>query len=101
MAQAWDSLSWHARGMILAAYGATVVAIGLVPALRTRGLLKGGAAAQGVVVGAKLETHQARDGSTYYSYRPVVRFGAPGGRQVVFTSALGSPRSPPAGSVTR
>jgi hypothetical protein len=87
--------------MILAAYGATVVAIGLVPALRTRGLLKGGAAVQGVVVGAKLETHQARDGSTYYSYRPVVRFGAPGGRQVVFTSALGSPRSPPAGSVTR
>ncbi|HYY81093.1 MAG TPA: hypothetical protein VFD04_18215, partial [Actinomycetes bacterium] len=49
-------------------------------------------------VGAKLETHQARDGSTYYPYRPVVRFGAPGGRQVVFTSALGSQAEPDPGT---
>jgi hypothetical protein len=92
----WDSLSWHARGMILAAYGATALAVGLIPALRTRRLLKSGATAQGVVVGAKQQTHQRHDGITY-SYRPVVRFTAPDGRQVVFTSAVGSQRAPDLG----
>jgi hypothetical protein len=51
----WDSLSAHARGMILAAYAVTVLGFGLLPELRTRGLLKRGAQTQGTVVGAEEE----------------------------------------------
>jgi hypothetical protein len=97
VAQVWDSLSWHARGMILAAYGVTALAVGLIPALRTRALLKRGARAQGVVVGAKQVTRQRDDGTIYY-YHPVVRFTAPDGRQVMFTSSLGSPAEPDLGT---
>jgi Protein of unknown function (DUF3592) len=96
VAWVWDSLSWHARGMILAAYGVTVLVVGLVPALRTRGLLRSGARAQGTVVGAEQETSQGKDFTTYY-YHPVVRFTAPDGRQVEFTSAMGSQRAPDLG----
>src|SRR5262245_44065704 len=46
----WHSLSWLARGMILAAYGVVCLGAGLIPALRARGLLKSGAQAQGTVV---------------------------------------------------
>jgi hypothetical protein len=49
----WSVLSWHARGMILAAYGVIFLSVLLFPALRTRSQLKGGARAQGTVVGAK------------------------------------------------
>ena len=49
----WHSLSWHARGIILAVYGVACLGAGLIPALRTRGLLKSGAQAQGTVVSAE------------------------------------------------
>ena len=39
----WSSLSWHVRGIILAAYGVVFALIMLPSALRTRGLLKTGA----------------------------------------------------------
>jgi hypothetical protein len=96
--QVWDSLSWHARGGILAAYGATVLLVGLVPALRTRALLKGGEPAQGVLVGAKQVTRQGEDGATYYNYHPTVRFTTKDGRQMVFTSAVGSHVEPDLGT---
>jgi hypothetical protein len=97
VSQVWDSLSWHARGLILAAYGVTALAVGLIPGLRTRALLKRGARAEGVVVGTKQVTRQGEDG-TSYSYHPVVRFTAPDGGQVVFTSSLGSPVAPDLGT---
>ena len=52
----WDALSWHARGMILAAYGVVCLGAGLIPALRARGLLESGTQAQGTVVDAKKDT---------------------------------------------
>jgi hypothetical protein len=97
VARVWDSLSWHARGGILAAYGAAVLLVGLVPALRTRALLKRGEPAQGIVVGAKQQTHQGEDGTTD-TYHPVVRFTTKDGRQVVFTSAVGSHAEPDLGT---
>jgi hypothetical protein len=83
----WDRLGWHARGMILAAYGVTALAVILIPALRTRGLLKSGAQAQGSVVGTE-EDHTSR-GTRYY---PVVRFTTADGRTVEFTSGQGYSR---------
>ena len=53
----WGSFSWHARGMILAAYGVVCLGAGLIPALRTRGLLESGAQAQGTVVDVKKGTN--------------------------------------------
>ena len=53
----WGSFSWHARGMILAAYGVLCLGAGLIPALRTRGLLESGAQAQGTVVDVKKGTN--------------------------------------------
>jgi hypothetical protein len=38
--QKWDSLTWHARGMILAIYGVTALAFGLNEVSRTRELLR-------------------------------------------------------------
>ena len=52
-AWAWQVLGWHARGMLLAAYGVAVALVLLRPALRTRGRLKAGVSAQGTVVGAE------------------------------------------------
>jgi hypothetical protein len=49
----WDSLSLHARGMILAAYGVILPFSQLIPALRTRELPKTGVRAQDTVVGAE------------------------------------------------
>ena len=80
----WDSFSWHARGMILAAYGVTLLGVALIPALRTRAMLKSGARAEGTVVGTK-EGRTSR-GTRYY---PVVRFTTADGRMVEFTSAVG------------
>jgi hypothetical protein len=85
----WHSLSWHARGIILAVYGVACLAAGLAPALRTRGLLKSGAQAQGTVVGAERSTGYGRTSSTTYTYKPVVRFTTAAGRTVEFTSAVG------------
>jgi uncharacterized protein DUF3592 len=80
----WDSFSWHARGMILAAYGVTLLGVALIPALRTRAMLKSGARAEGTVVATK-EGRTSR-GTRYY---PVVRFTTADGRMVEFTSAVG------------
>jgi hypothetical protein len=93
----WDSLSWHARGVILAAYGAMGLGAGLIPALRTRGLLKSGARAQGTVVDAKRDTGYENSGHRYITYNPMVRFTTADGRTVEFTSAVGYSRRPDIG----
>ena len=98
-AWAWGGLGWHARGMLLAAYGVAVALILLRPALRTRARLKAGVSAQGTVVGAERRISSTGIGTwaptfvpnTLYHYR--VRFTTRDGRTVVFTSALGSPDS--------
>jgi hypothetical protein len=92
----WSSLSWHARGMTLAAYGVVFGLVMLLPALRTRGLLATGARAEGTVVGAEERTRTQRNDVVTYYY-PRVRFTTPDGRQVVFTSGLGSPSQPQVG----
>jgi hypothetical protein len=89
----WDSFSWHARGMILAAYGVVCLGAGLIPALRTRGLLESGAQAQGTVVDVERDT----SGGSGTTYNPVVRFTAADGRTVEFTAAVGYSRSPDIG----
>jgi hypothetical protein len=92
----WDSLSVPARGMILAAYGVTVLGFGLVPELRTtRELLKSGARTQGTVVGAEEETGGGDHPST--TYCPVVRFTTTDGRTVTFTSEVGFGHRPKIG----
>ena len=92
----WSSLSWHARGMILAAYGIVFGLVMLAPALRTRGLLKSGVQAEGTVVGAEQKTRTQRNDVVTYYY-PRVQFTTPDGRQVMFTSGLGSPSEPQMG----
>jgi uncharacterized protein DUF3592 len=92
----WSSLSWHARGMILAGYGVAFGLVMLLPALRTRGLLETGAQAEGTVVGTEEKTRTQRNDIVTYYY-PTVRFTTPDGRQVVFTSGLGSPSQPQMG----
>jgi hypothetical protein len=93
----WDSLSVPARGMILAAYGVTVLGFGLVPELRTtRELLKSGARTQGTVVGAEEETGEVNDRSST-TYCPVVRFTTADGRTVEFTSEVGFGHRPKIG----
>ena len=96
----WDSFSWHARGMILAAYSVVCLGAGLIPALRTRGLLESGAQAQGTVVDVKKGTSSGQYSSGQYggsTYNPVVRFTAADGRTVEFKSAVGYSRSPDIG----
>ena len=93
----WSSLSWHARGMILAAYGVVLGLVMLLPALRIRGLLATGAQAEGTVVGAEQQTRTRRNDVVTYYYYPRVRFTTPDGRQMVFTSGLGSPSQPQMG----
>jgi Protein of unknown function (DUF3592) len=88
----WDSLSAHARGVILGAYGVTLVGFLLIDAFRTRRLLKSGAMARGTVVGADEDTDE--DGATY---NPVVRFTTADGRTVEFTSAVGYSSKPDVG----
>jgi hypothetical protein len=96
---AWGALGWHARGLLLAAYGVAVALILLVPALRTRARLKAGVSAQGTVVGAEKRVSSTGIGTwapTFVPntlYHPRVRFTTRDGRTVVFTSALGSPDS--------
>jgi hypothetical protein len=92
----WSSLGWHARGMILGAYGVVFGLVMLLPALRTRGLLATGAQAEGTVVGAEERTRTQRN-DVVTDYYPRVRFTTPDGRQVVFTSGLGSPSQPQVG----
>ena len=92
----WSSLSWHARGVIVAAYGVILLSVLLFPALRTRSQLKGGAQAQGTVVGAKQQMGYLGDNPTTY-YHPVVRFTTPDGRTVEFTAGIGSGAQPKTG----
>jgi hypothetical protein len=87
-----DLLNRYAWGLILAADGVALL-LGLVrPALRMRGLLKSGAAAQGTVVGAVQKTS---DGDPYY--HPRVQFTTAEGRTVEFTSTFGSQFAPKVG----
>ena len=97
----WSSLGWHARGMILAAYGIVFGLVMLRPALRTRGLLTAGVQAEGTVVGAEQKTRTQRNDVVTYDYYPRVQFTTPDGRQVVFTSGLGSPNQPEMGDRLR
>ena len=87
----WDSLSWHARGMILGAYGVAFLGFGLIEVLRTRGLLKSGVQTLGTVIGAE------RDDDTTTTYNPVVQFTTADGRTVEFTSAVGYGSKPDVG----
>ncbi len=93
----WPVLSWHARGMILAGYGITLLLVGLIPARRTRRLLTSGVRSQGAVVGAKEDASRAQDDPTAHYYHPVVRFTALDGREVEFTSAVGYDIAPQVG----
>jgi len=93
----WDSLSAHARGVILAAYGVTLAGFLLIPAFRTRRLLQSGAMARGTVVGAEEDTSQDHDGTSSTTYNPVVRFTTADGRTVEFTSAVGYSSEPDVG----
>jgi Protein of unknown function (DUF3592) len=98
-AWAWGGLGWHARGMLLAAWGVAVALVLLLPALRTRARLKAGVSAQGTVVGAEKRISSTGIGTWAPTFMPVtlyhrrVRFATRDGRTVVFTSALGSPDS--------
>jgi hypothetical protein len=86
----WDSLSSHARGMILAVLGVAVLRGGLNDVSRTRRLLKSGARTQGTVVGAERNTsREPMAVGTSTTYRRVVRFTTADGRVVEFTSAVG------------
>lgn len=85
----WSLLNWHAKGMILAAYGVILLLVVLLPALR---LLKSGGKARGTVVGAEQKT-----GIQNVTYYPRVQFITPDGRTVVFTSTFGSTSKPDVG----
>jgi Protein of unknown function (DUF3592) len=98
-AWAWGGLGWHARGMLLAAYGVVVALVLLLLALRTRARLQAGVSAQGTVVGAEKRISSPGIGTWSPTFAPNplyherVRFTTRDGRTVVFTSALGSPDS--------
>ena len=94
----WDSLSPHARGLILAGYGVTLAGFLLIEAFRTRRLLTSGAMARGTVVGAEEDTSRDHDGHrSTTTYSPVVRFTTADGRTVTFTSAVGYSSEPDVG----
>jgi hypothetical protein len=93
----WASLSPHARGMILAAYGVLVLCL-LIPALRTRELLKSGVQARGSVVGAEQHTDGSSRGRRHITYHPVVRFVTADGHLAEFTSAVGYASQPDIGA---
>ncbi len=84
----WDSLSAHARGLILGAYGIALGSL-LIPALRTRRLLKNGVVAKGTVVGTEENTSTDSDGIPSTTYKPVVQFTTVDGRTLKFTSTVG------------
>jgi hypothetical protein len=86
----WSSLNWHARGLILAAYGAVPLLVVLLPVLRLR------VKARGTVVGVEQRDGSQNDRPGIY-YHPRVRFTTPDGRTVVFTSAFGSTIEPDVG----
>jgi Protein of unknown function (DUF3592) len=90
----WSSLSWHARGLILTAYGAVLLLVVLLSVLRLR------VRARGTVVGVEQRTGRANDRRVTY-FHPRVRFTTPDGRTVVFTSAIGSTSKPDVGASRR
>ena len=94
----WDSLSPRGRGMILAAYGVAILGFMLIPALRTRGLLKSGVQARGTVVGAERDISHDSRGRKSITYNPVVRFTTADGRLAEFTSAVGYASQPEIGA---
>ena len=89
----WDSLSALTRGLILAAYGVTVLGVGLLPELRIRELLKHGAQAQGTVVDAE-EDRTPVNNLPSRTDKPMVRFTTSDGRTVTFTTGVGFGRQP-------
>ena len=90
----WSSLSWHARGLILVAYGAALLLVVLLSVVRLR------AKARGTVVGVEQRTGRANDRPVTY-HHPRVRFTTLAGRTVVFTSAIGSTSQPRVGASLR
>ena len=82
----WDSLSWHARGVILAVYGVLGLAFGLNEVSRTRELFKSRAWSQGTVVDVEEDTGRDDHGARFTNYYPVVRFTTVDGSMVEFTS---------------
>jgi hypothetical protein len=93
----WDSFSWHARGMILAIMGLSLMLGMALPSLRIQRRLTSGAQAQGTVVATEQrEDHGTEAPVTQYS--PVVRFTTPDHRTVVFTSAVFSEIAPDVGA---
>ena len=89
----WDSLSALTRGLILAAYGVTVLGVGLLPELRIRALLKHGVKVQGTVVDTEDDTTPVNNLPSR-TYHPVVEFTTTDGRTVTFTSGVGFGRQP-------
>lgn len=87
----WSSLGWHARGLILAAYGVVLLLVVLLSVLRLR------ARARGTVVGVERRGGRANDRPVTY-FHPRVRVTTPAGRTVVFTSAIGSTGQPRVGA---
>lgn len=85
----WDSLSWHARGMIFAVYGVAALAFGLNEVSRTRELLKSGAWTKGTVVDVEEDTSRDDDGTLSTTHYPVVRFTTADDSTVEFTSTVG------------
>jgi hypothetical protein len=86
----WSLLSGHARGLILALYGAVLLLVVLLSVLRVR------VRARGTMVGREQRTRRQNDRLVTY-YHPRVRFTMPDGRPVVFTSAIGSTSEPEPG----
>jgi hypothetical protein len=83
----WSSLGWHARGIVLAAFGAAAMLAVMIPALRIRAILHSGNRAQGIVV--DVEESGGGPDDEIPDYRPVVRFTTAEGRTVEFTGSIG------------
>jgi hypothetical protein len=90
----WSSLSWHARGLILAADGAMLLLVVLLSALRLR--VKG----RGTVVGVEQRTGPSERPPNHL-LSPEGALTTPDGRTVVFTSAFGSTSKPDVGAFRR
>lgn len=94
----WDSLSWHARGVILTVYGVLCLAFGLNEVSRTRELFKSRAWSQGTVVDVEVDTGRDDDGKTFTNYYPLVRFTTVDGDMVEFTSTASHASKPEIGT---
>ena len=92
----WDTLSWHARGIVLGLFGLAVVLVWGIPALRVRSILQSGTRTQGTVVDMEETEGDSDSGPTYH---PVVKFTTADGRTVEFTGSVGFSVEPELGTV--